>query len=110
MSTDLRRRFPGHITFSPTNLDYMRRFAAAWPDPGIAPPLNHLPWGHIRVLLDEVADPRARDWYAVAALEHGWSETVLLQQILNRTYVRGFAPHPATERRASAGRTSTRRR
>ncbi len=88
----------------------MRRFADAWPDPAAAPPLEHLPWGHIRVLLDEAADPQARDWYAAAAVAHGWSENVLLQQILNRTHVRGFAPHPTTERRASPSRTSTRRR
>ncbi|MEI4272161.1 alcohol dehydrogenase catalytic domain-containing protein [Klenkia sp. LSe6-5] len=25
----------------------------------VAPPLEHLPWGHIRVLLDQVTDPQA---------------------------------------------------
>ena len=110
LSADLGSRFPGHITFSPTNLDYMRRFAEAWPDPAAAPPLEHLPWGHIRVLLDEAADPQARDWYAAAAVEHGWSENVLLQQILNATYVRGFAGPPDVEHRTPAGRSPTRRR
>ena len=107
VSADLGARFPGHITFSPANLDYMRRFAAAWPDPAAAPPLEHLPWGHIRVLLNEVADPQARDWYAAAAAEHGWAENVLLQQILNRTHVRGFTGRSTPQRRTSAGRTPT---
>ncbi len=66
----------------------LRRFAEARPDPVVAPPLEHLPWGHIRVLLDGVADPHARDWYAAAAVRGGWSENVLLHQILNRTHER----------------------
>jgi predicted nuclease of restriction endonuclease-like (RecB) superfamily len=90
MGADLRAEFPGMKGLSHTNLDYMRRFAEAWPDPAVAPALEHLPWGHIRVLLEEVADPQARDWYAAAAVRGGWSENVLLHQILNRTHLRGF--------------------
>jgi len=107
VGADLRAHFPNSIAFSPSNLDYMRRFAEAWPDPATAPPLEHLPWGHIRVLLDQVTEPQARDWYAAAAVEHDWSENVLLQQILNRTYVRGFAGPPDPERRTSTGRAPT---
>ncbi|MGY1603110.1 DUF1016 N-terminal domain-containing protein [Geodermatophilus sp. SYSU D00815] len=89
VSADLRTRFPDSIAFSASNLDYMRRFAEAWPDPAAAPPLEHLPWGHIRVLLEEVSDPQVRDWYAAAAVRHGWSQDVLLHQILIRAHVRG---------------------
>jgi predicted nuclease of restriction endonuclease-like (RecB) superfamily len=89
MGADLRAQFPNSIAFSPSNLDYMRRFAEAWPDPAAAPPLEHLPWGHIRVLLDKISDPQVRDWYAAAAVRHGWSPDVLLHQIRNRTHVRG---------------------
>ncbi len=80
LGVDLRAQFPNSIAFSPSNLDYMRRFAEAWPDPA-APLLEQLPWGHIRVLLDEVAEPQLRDWYAAAAVRHGWSQDVLLNQI-----------------------------
>ena len=90
MGADLRAEFPGMKGLSHTNLDYMRRFAEAWPDPAVAPALEHLPWGHIRVLLEEDTDPQARDWYAAAAVRGGWSENVLLHQILNRTHLRGF--------------------
>jgi hypothetical protein len=89
VGADLRAQFPGSIAFSPSNLDYMRHFAEAWPDPAAAPPLEHLPWGHIRVLIDEVADPPVRDWYPTAAVRHGWSQDVLLHQIRSRT-------HPST--------------
>jgi len=33
LGADLRAEFPNSIAFSPSNLDYMRRFAEAWPDP-----------------------------------------------------------------------------
>jgi predicted nuclease of restriction endonuclease-like (RecB) superfamily len=89
MGADLRAQFPNSIAFSPSNLDYMRRFAEAWPDPAAAPPLEHLPWGHIRLLLDEISDPQVRDWYVAAAVRNGWSQDVLRQQILDRTHVRG---------------------
>ena len=67
----------------------MRRFAEAWPDPAAAPPLEHLPWGHVRVLLDEVSEPQARDWYAAAAVRHGWSQDMLMHQIFDRAQVHG---------------------
>ena len=82
LTADLRAAFPEMASWSPANLNRMRRFAAAWPDPAVGPPMEDLPWGHIRVLLDEVDDPRARDWYAASAIGHGWSENVLLNQIM----------------------------
>jgi hypothetical protein len=42
--------------------------------------------GTHRVLLDKVDDPGARDWYATAAVEHGWSENVPLNQIMAGTH------------------------
>jgi hypothetical protein len=83
---DLRAAFPDMTSLSAANLDRMRRFAATWPDPAVGPPVEQLPWGHIRVLLDQVDDPRARDWYAAAA-GHGWSEHVLLNQIMARAHL-----------------------
>jgi uncharacterized protein YecE (DUF72 family) len=103
MGADLRAQFPNSIAFSPSNFDYMRRFAEAWPDPAAAPPLEHLPWGHIRVLLDEASDPQVRDWYAAAAVQYGWSENVLRQQILHRAHQRGHDDVRGTEE--AAGRT-----
>ena len=59
---------------SRTNLLYMRAFAAAWPEPGIVQRLvGRLPWGHNLELLDKLDDPAEREWYARAAIEHGWS-------------------------------------
>lgn len=52
-----------------------------------------MPWGHITVLLDKITDPADRDWYAAAAVEHGWTRKVLLNQIIGQLHRRlGAAP------------------
>ncbi len=64
LGRDLQSRFPGVEGFSPRNLKYMRSLAEAWPDPEIVPQrVALLPWGHLRLLLDRVKEPAARDWY-----------------------------------------------
>jgi hypothetical protein len=63
------------------NLRYVATAAAAWPAPIGQQPVAQLPWGHITVLLDKFRDQDERDWDAAAALEHGWSRNVLLNQI-----------------------------
>lgn len=41
-------RVPAAKRISPANLQYMRRFAEAWPDNDAVGhrPINQLPWGH----------------------------------------------------------------
>ena len=44
-------------------------------------------------LLDKRLEPEARDWYAAAAVEYGWSRNVLMNMIMNKTLERtGAAP------------------
>ncbi len=82
LAADLRRDFPEMQGFSRSNLHYMRRLAAAWPEDEIVPQaVGQLPWGHIRCLLDKLDEPAARIWYAGAALENGWSRKTLEAQI-----------------------------
>jgi len=82
LGRDLQARFPGVEGFSPRNLKYMRTLAEVWPDPSIVPQrVALLPWGHLRLLLDRVKEPDAREWYLQAALEHGWSRNVLAHMI-----------------------------
>jgi len=47
-----------------------------------------LPWLHNCVLLDKVTGADERRWYARAALQHGWSRTVLVHQIEGRLHQR----------------------
>ncbi|MCA0438886.1 MAG: PDDEXK nuclease domain-containing protein [Proteobacteria bacterium] len=40
-----------------------------------------LPWTHHAILMTKVKDPATRHWYMQAALEHGWSRSILVMQI-----------------------------
>ncbi|MCJ1701622.1 PDDEXK nuclease domain-containing protein [Rathayibacter festucae] len=94
LADDLRAEFPTMTGLSRRNLLYMRSFAAGWADfVNVPQPVAHLPWGHIRILIDKLDEQEKRDWYAASAVEFGWSRDVLLNQIKNRTLERtGAAP------------------
>jgi predicted nuclease of restriction endonuclease-like (RecB) superfamily len=82
LAADLKREFPDMKGFSVRNLKYMRRFAEAWKeDEFVQQVAAQLPWFHNCVLLDKVAAPDERIWYARAAIHHGWSRAVLVHQI-----------------------------
>ncbi len=67
---------------SRANLFYMRAFAEAYPDEQIVQQIvGRLPWGHNVVILTKFKDPKLREWYALACIEHGWSRAVLEAQI-----------------------------
>ncbi|WP_105034878.1 PDDEXK nuclease domain-containing protein [Cryobacterium aureum] len=94
LAGDLRVEFPQMSGLSRSNLQYMRALAAAWPaNANVPQAVGHLPWGHIRLLLDKLDDQDTREWYATASVKNGWSRNVLLNQIKNRTLERtGAAP------------------
>ena len=85
LSRDLKTEFPELKGFSPRNLQYMQQFAATWSDAEMVQQLvSQLPWGHNVVLLQRVKDPAARQWYARATIQHGWSRNILVHQIDSR--------------------------
>lgn len=95
LAEDLRAEFPEVKGFSRTNLEYMRRFAAAYPDLESNSPtaVGELPWGHVTVLLDKLDAADDRAWYAAEAIANGWSRNVLVHQIATRLRQRvGAAP------------------
>jgi predicted nuclease of restriction endonuclease-like (RecB) superfamily len=94
LAADLSLAFPDSRGFRRRNLHYMRRLAEAWPGPEFVPQLvAQIPWGHLRVLLDKIEEPAARDWYVRATVAGGWSRNVLLNQIKARAHARaGAAP------------------
>jgi predicted nuclease of restriction endonuclease-like (RecB) superfamily len=82
LADDLRREFPGMKGFSSRNLKYMRLFSEAWPDSEfVQQVVAQLPWGQNLQLLTKLKKRDAREWYARAAIEHGWSRNVLAYQI-----------------------------
>jgi predicted nuclease of restriction endonuclease-like (RecB) superfamily len=82
LARDLGRAFPDMRGFSTRNLKYMRAFAEAWPNESIVQAvLAQITWYHNIALLDKLDRPEIRQWYARAAVEHGWSRNVLIHQI-----------------------------
>jgi hypothetical protein len=78
LSEDLRDWFPGVAGLSCRNLQYMRAFAAAWPEgPKSGAGIAALPWGHITVLLDKVPDAGRRNKLVEQALGNRWSRVQL---------------------------------
>lgn len=89
LAADLRREFPDMKGFSPRNLRYMRSFAEAWPDePILQEALAKITWYHNIALLEKLASPEERLWYARQTVEHGWSRNVLVHQIESKLYQR----------------------
>lgn len=89
LAQDLQREFPEMKGFSSSNLKYMRRFAEECPDRQFGQqPVDQLPWSHIIGLITKVTVAHEREWYARAAIEHGWSRAVLVHQIESSLYHR----------------------
>ena len=89
LSADLKKAFPEMNGFSPRNLKYMRRFAETWPDIQIVQrSVAQLPWRHNICLMEKVKEPNRRLAYAMAAIEYGWSKTILELQLENFTLER----------------------
>ncbi len=87
LSKDLQVEFPGTTGFSARNLKFMRQFAQLYPAIG-KQAVSQLPWGHIIVLMQQVKDPEAREWYANNALKNGIARSVLIIQIEQSLYER----------------------
>lgn len=110
LSADLRAAFPGVRGFTERNIAYARAFYLAYTrdvqeraailqqpvaelDPeldGVSLPaaIARIPWGHNVRLLDKVADPVLRLWYARQSTAQGWSRKVLWHQIETRLHER----------------------
>ncbi|MFH1191043.1 MAG: PDDEXK nuclease domain-containing protein [Candidatus Omnitrophota bacterium] len=89
LSFDLRKEFIDMRGFSPRNLKYMRAFAAAWPEKSIVQEaLAQITWYHNLALLDKLADPEVRIWYARNTVKYGWSRNILAAQIDLKLYER----------------------
>lgn len=93
LSTDLKKTFPGMSGFSPRNLKYMRKFAAAWPDGELVQrTVAQIPWRSNLSLLDKLDDNESRLWYAQEVIRNGWSKEWLDICIENRLKERTGAP------------------
>jgi predicted nuclease of restriction endonuclease-like (RecB) superfamily len=82
LAADLKGAFPEMKGFSPRNLKYMRAFGEAWPEEAfVQAVLAQITWYHNLAILEKLANPEERIWYAKATIQHGWSRNVLVHQI-----------------------------
>ncbi len=89
LATDLKLAFPEMTGLSPRNLKYMRLFAQSWPDRQIVQQaVAQLPWSHNLMLLEAVADPETRLWYARKVIAEGWSRAILAHQLERQLHLR----------------------
>ncbi|MGK3957599.1 PDDEXK nuclease domain-containing protein [Arthrobacter sp. R4] len=103
LAADLAISFPDMKGLSYRNLQYMTAMVRAWDTTENVPQLvAHLPWGHIRTILDKAATGEERDWYAAAVVQYGWSRNVLLNMMMNHSMERtGAAPSNFTRQLAA---------
>ncbi len=89
LSRDIRSEFPDIMGFSVTNLKNMRKFAECYPDfQKSQRGVDLLPWRNIVTLIYKIKDSVARDWYTVQAIERGWNNSSLLDEIETKLYER----------------------
>jgi predicted nuclease of restriction endonuclease-like (RecB) superfamily len=95
LSVDLGEEFPEMRGLSPRNLKYMRKFAESWPDRLIVQrTVAQLPWRTNLALIEKLAEPDDRLWYARQTAENGWSREILVLQIESGLHERqGKATH-----------------
>lgn len=110
LAADLAAQFPGMRGWSPRNLQYMRSLAVVLARrEDLATAVAQLPWGHITVLIDRVAEMPAFAWYVEQAVGHDWSRATLVHHITTDRHARmGQAPDNFTHTVAPADRDRVR--
>ena len=89
LAKDLKAAFPDLGGLSQRNLQYMRAFAEAYPDPEIMQRIAaQIPWRHNQAILDKLKTMEERLWYAQKSQENGWSRDILVLQIETNLYAR----------------------
>lgn len=82
LSRDLKIAFPEMKGFSVRNLNYMRKFSKEYQDVTfVQAVLAQLTWYHHQTLLDKIPDHETRLFYINKAIEHDWSQNIMLMQI-----------------------------
>ncbi len=89
MSHDLKTAFPDMTGFSPRNLMYMRKFADAWKNIELVQrSVALISWRSNITLLDKLAEPALRLFYAQKTIEHGFGKDMLVFQIESQLHIR----------------------
>jgi predicted nuclease of restriction endonuclease-like (RecB) superfamily len=92
LSADLVRDFPEVKGFSPRNLKYIRQWYLFWQGAAIGQQavaqLHAIPWGHNLAIIGKCKQPGEALYYVQAALQFGWSRSVLVHQMESELWQR----------------------
>ncbi|QIL78261.1 MULTISPECIES: YhcG family protein [Hymenobacter] len=89
LARDLQREFAGVSGFSVQNLWYMRQFYLEYSASELLQPLvGEISWAKHLLIMARCKDPQERYFYTVQTQRHGWTKTVLAQQLKAQTYQR----------------------
>ena len=93
LAKDLKVTYPNIKGMSARNLRYMQKFATIYENNEfLQEVLAKLTWYHNIILMDRVKELENKKWYAINAIENGWSSTVLIHQISTDLYSRQAIP------------------
>ncbi|PIQ44080.1 MAG: hypothetical protein COV52_02230 [Gammaproteobacteria bacterium CG11_big_fil_rev_8_21_14_0_20_46_22] len=90
LAVDIKKSFKGTTKgFSPQNLWYMRQFYLEYKDyPNLQQVVGEIPWGQNLLILAQVKDYQAREYYLKSTRDMGWTRNVLEVQIKSQAYER----------------------
>lgn len=87
LSRELQKEFPGLSGFSVTNLWLMAQFYTEYSgDKNLQPLVGEISWTKHIAILGKCKDNQERQFYILAVKKFGWTKSVLIHQIENRTY------------------------
>jgi predicted nuclease of restriction endonuclease-like (RecB) superfamily len=87
LACDLQKEFSGMQGYSVDNLWRMRKFFLNFRDNAkLAPLVQEISWTKIIVIMESCKDDLEREFYIQMTRKFGWTKSVLIHQIENKTY------------------------
>lgn len=87
LSRELQNEFPKIAGFSTTNLWLMAQFYSEYQDvSNLQPLVGEISWTKHIVILNKCKNNLERQFYILATKKFGWSKSVLINQLENKTY------------------------
>jgi predicted nuclease of restriction endonuclease-like (RecB) superfamily len=87
LAEDLQKEYPGMLGYSAVNLWRMRRFYVEYHKViKLSPLVTEIGWSHNIVIIDKCKDNLEREFYIKMTKQYGWTKTVLIHQIENKSY------------------------
>jgi predicted nuclease of restriction endonuclease-like (RecB) superfamily len=87
LAKDLQSEFIGISGFSTQNLWYMRQFYVSYNnDKKLQPLVGEIGWSHNVIIMSKCKDNLEREFYIRMTKRMGWTKSVLIHQIENKSY------------------------